>query len=86
MSAINDGGPAFPVPACVEQVDVHSIQHPPYPGMSLRDYFAAQALAGLVSIPEWAEAAQGIEECAIYVAHDAYALADAMLAARSAPR
>lgn len=36
MSNTNDGGPAFPG----EDADKH------YRGMSLRDYFAAQAMAG----------------------------------------
>jgi hypothetical protein len=46
MSEINDGGPAFPLPpanmpGCVP-FDGHT-------GMSLRDWFAGQALAGLSS-------------------------------------
>lgn len=35
---INDGGPAFPTPAGVQHND----------GMTLRDYFAAAALQGLL--------------------------------------
>jgi hypothetical protein len=45
MSKDNDGGPAFPRSA-----------NPPYNsfanGMSLRDYFAGQALAGLLACPD----------------------------------
>lgn len=37
---MNDGGPAFPI---VETENRHSV----YPGMSLRDYFAARAIGGL---------------------------------------
>ena len=40
MSKQNDGGPAFPV------ADLSKTQ---CPGMSLRDYFAGQALAGLLA-------------------------------------
>ena len=67
--ATNDGGPAFP---CVGEGVGDPMYHDP--GMTLRDYFAGQALAGvMVASPEggwcgWA--------------HDAYKLADAMLAAR----
>jgi hypothetical protein len=47
MSAINDGGPAFPFPDIVNaNGDVQSGCN----GMSLRDWFAGQALAGLMTI------------------------------------
>ena len=64
MSApIKDGGSAFPVMYCSE-------------GMSLRDYFAGQALAGMM----------GHKDCSAWtvneVSSDCYAHADAMLAAR----
>jgi hypothetical protein len=39
----NDGGPAFPVDAPNDPCIVKN------PGMSLRDYFAGQALAGLMA-------------------------------------
>lgn len=39
----NDGGPAFPV------TFEHSEATSEKPGMSLRDYFAGQALAGLLA-------------------------------------
>lgn len=69
----NDGGPAFPVP------DSHcpngQVQYGSY-GMSLRDYFAGQALAGLLTQP--AEDEYG-PKC---FAEAAYEMADAMLAAR----
>lgn len=62
---INDGGPAFPV-----EVNYRNL------GMSLRDWFAGQALAGSLAgepgshlIPE-------------RLAPDCYAFADAMIAAR----
>lgn len=74
MSApINDGGPAFPVP------DSH------YPngqtqygasGMSLRDWFAGQAMTGFIS------ASTGRDVLAKLSADMCYQMADAMLAAR----
>ncbi|MBO9333203.1 hypothetical protein GHR37_29190 [Achromobacter xylosoxidans] len=77
MSTINDGGPAFPnVPdGAGDKWNNWDM------GMTLRDYFAAKALAGI-------EASQGnggnfistVEK----VAARAYELADAMLAARGA--
>lgn len=55
-----------------------------HPGMSLRDYFAGQALPsviGMIGIPE--DAPDDLWDAAI--ARQAYALADAMLVARKAP-
>tara|TARA_S200002703_G_scaffold73209_2_gene63192 strand:+ start:254 stop:451 length:198 start_codon:yes stop_codon:yes gene_type:complete len=60
-----DGGEAFPV-----SNGVHTVF-----GMSLRDYFAGQALVGLVSPP-------GTGDLVKIYAADAYALADAMLEER----
>ena len=61
------GGPAFPRPG-----DFH-----PQFGMTLRDYFAAKAMQGIVSDPDLA---MGMEK----VAEWAYQQADAMLKAREA--
>lgn len=83
MSKTNDGGTAFPLP---EKLYEHSVIEP-Y-GMSLRDYFAAQALAG-----DWA--AQGDDAGGVYVdqspqdglelrAQLYYRMADAMIKAREA--
>ena len=68
---IDDGGPAFPLvePATECNVSV---------GMSLRDYFAAKAMVvGLAETNEYLD-----EHWRMGVALDAYAMADAMLAAR----
>jgi hypothetical protein len=65
---INDGGPAFPAP--MNGPDGRT-QH----GMTLRDYFAGQALAGFCAVPDrynWL-----CDDAAF-----AYKIADAMLAAR----
>jgi len=78
---INDGGGAFPGPS-----DYRQDGSPIYmgqTGMTLRDYFAGQALAGwLASYGENMEhpSANGTIET---VAKHAYEMADAMLAARS---
>lgn len=73
MSDIDTGGPAFPL---AESEKLHAES-----GMTLRDYFAAAALSGLLSGPcsktgvpmtEWFDCPQ-----------HAYALADAMIAARN---
>lgn len=64
MSAINDGGPAFPIPSGGQ----------PQPGMSLRDWFAGQALAGMLGDPD----RSGTSD---QYAHDSVDMADATLAA-----
>ena len=66
---INHGGPAFP-----SEGEGHG--NPKYhsPGMTLRDWFAGQALAGLL--------AESMHDCGPEgIAHDCYLYADAMIAA-----
>ena len=64
MSTIETGGPAFP----------RDHAHDGHNGLSLRDYFAAKAMQGLIV---------GVEKPRTgYIAIAAYAMADAMLAAR----
>lgn len=77
MSAINDGGPAFPSESYDAEVDMDTIK----PGMSLRDWFAGQALAGQLAFSphDSFEKLHKPDE----VAERMYAFADAMLAARS---
>ena len=76
MSAPNDGGPAFPIPGIIG-ADNNFIELP-IQGMSLRDWFAGQALAGFcanpVGISNWSP--EGISQ-------DAYRIADAMLVERT---
>jgi hypothetical protein len=69
---IDDGGPAFPS----EQgyTPEHGWNQSWEPGMSLRDYFAGQMLAGMISENEW------YAQSATTVAMRAYQLADAMIA------
>lgn len=77
----NNGGAAFPLmPPCdMEGASAHGY---PYPeaGMTLRDYFAAHALAGLL-VRNWADEATGRTPDNVQElwAAGAYAMADAML-------
>lgn len=68
---INDGGPAFPVTAEQSPSGQFALS-----GMSLRDWFAGQALAGMMACTD----CSGTEA---EFAASAYRNADAMLAARS---
>ncbi len=45
MTTINDGGPAFPM----SYDNSLAYTYPSHKGMTLRDWFAGQALAGLLS-------------------------------------
>ncbi len=63
------GGPAFPTSQDVTEMT---------PGMSLRDYFAADALNGFLANPK----CYGGASTPALFARDAYMLADAMLKAR----
>jgi hypothetical protein len=73
MSAIRDnGGPAFPVIGAAGESD--------YAGMSLRDYFAAKAMQGLViAASNNASWSRDIDQ---WAPSKAYEIADAMLKAR----
>ena len=70
---INDGGPAFPHFKFTENGKVEIC---PQGGMSLRDYFAGQALAGMMAHDQ-TSSWQDYE-----VAGDCYVYADAMIKAR----
>lgn len=74
---MSSGGSAFPNPEFVEEMPRGSRVRHAQPGMTLRDYFAAKALAGMAANPHW-EPTHGEAE----TAKAAYKLADAMLAAR----
>ncbi len=75
MSKIDDGGPAFP--------PMHDPNHHVF-GMTLRDYFAAQAMPQIFHAVGFKAVAKvgGIEGSGI-IAIAAYELADAMIEARS---
>ena len=69
---IEDGGPAFPC----ETYGLKNGKETTIPtnGMTLRDWFAGQALAGLVQNGQYASG---------QIAQSAYSFADAMLSARN---
>lgn len=69
---IGDGGSAFPVVIPQANIGWNS-------GMTLRDYFAAKAMQGALSGNHPITLAN---DCETWVAEAAYAIADAMLAAR----
>jgi hypothetical protein len=83
----NNTPSAFPTPGRVELRDVpapskggtwHEHKIPSKDGMTLRDYFAAQAIAGAAS-----DVVEPIEQETIdVIARNAYAVAEAMLRAR----
>jgi len=74
MTNANDGGPAFPFKDEDGQGGFHQ-----NPGMTLRDWFAGQAVNGILLDPQHGDQAQGNPgQAAIW----AYSVADAMLAAR----
>ena len=76
MATIKDGGPAFAAVAAGPAGDVYES-----PGMTLRDWFAGQALAGMMANPSVFDGDdRSIKACA----PQCYAVADAMLAAREA--
>jgi hypothetical protein len=70
VSAVNDGGQAFPSAALFDQAIVDT------KGMTMRDWFAGQALAGMMAHKDSAKWTRN------EVAGDCYAYADAMLKAR----
>lgn len=75
MDNINDGGPAFPLQSIGPDFA------PGYAGMTLRDYFAAKAMQGLVS-GHFAKYGHEDYWPRPEIASEAYEIADAMLAAR----
>ncbi len=87
MSGLNDGGPAFPYVQMSEATG-QPINGCFNSGMTLRDWFAGQALAGLLANPtvrEWDAAAseQGDPDALVQVcALMTYKQADAMLSER----
>ncbi len=77
MSAVDDGGAAFPI--TLGQIRDQCDGHGAMTGMTLRDYFAGQAAVYA------ADTIRCYKVSPEEVAANAYALADAMLAERAKP-
>jgi hypothetical protein len=91
---IDDGGPAFPWHS-----DGMAEHYPPSQGMTLRDYFAAKAIAALIPLEDLAMRSENMDDrtgfddqpwadqsdisYADRLAEDAYIIAEAMLAVRN---
>jgi hypothetical protein len=81
---VDDGGPAFPRPASVQTTYDYkgrerTLTREAQDGLSLRDYFAAKAMAGLLADSE-------MKGSPAHFAEYAYEYADAMLAQRQKER
>jgi hypothetical protein len=76
MSDTNTGGPAFPLPSHTRKWDDAKKEYQQDEGMTLRDYFAAKAMQGLIN----EQSLKSYEAVAV----EAYKQADAMLKARDA--
>lgn len=77
MNTIDNGGPAFPQHGWSKDPDVRKyMQQSGNLGMTLRDYFAAKAMQGIIACPTARN--MHAQECADL----SYEMADAMLKAR----
>ena len=77
MSNTNTGGPAFPAPTTKPLENY-------YPGISVRDYFAAKAMQGFLMDDALHKEASTAKEWLKSIADASYEMADAMLKAREA--
>lgn len=75
MSTQPDNPPAFPGKLLVDAVMQHHKEWKHHPGMTLRDWMAGQALAGMIGTVNSQKAADSL-------APACYIMADAMLRAR----
>lgn len=76
----NDGGPAFPSGEVEDNFNEN--KHAMFTGMSLRDWFAGQALVGLAGMDLTSLKNEEPDVVLALMARSAYVLADAMLAER----
>lgn len=74
-----DGGPAFPQATAIDPEDGYTL----HGGMSLRDWFAGQALAGALAADPDAPEGTTEQQDADAISAAAYLFADAMLKARA---
>ena len=80
----HDGGPAFPIPDERDPVTGEGIIQGSS-GMSLRDWFAGQAVVACIQkcVPQECDTGENMEQM---FARKAFLVADAMLAARAAAK
>lgn len=78
VSRMSDGGQAFPMASGGGEFGLR-----PVAGMTLRDYFAGQALAGMVNIIDWYNLPDTRIRVIDHCTGAAYKIADSMLAARN---
>ncbi|WP_017521983.1 hypothetical protein ACQCLI_18275 [Pseudomonas nitroreducens] len=78
--------PAFPIPGQTYAFPEGSFTENTNYGMTLRDYFAAKALQGMLANGDWVDrmATRSGLEADVCASKAAYEVADAMLAARDA--
>ncbi|MDE2232968.1 MAG: hypothetical protein KGJ90_02440 [Patescibacteria group bacterium] len=83
----NTGGPAFPYEDVLKRINGKVTSWDVYSGMSLRDYFAAKALEGLLAAGLGVRTSTDTQS---YIPADmatvSYFYADAMLAERTKPQ
>ena len=75
----DDGGPAFPGPYVNEDKSLEVLWK--QQGMTLRDYFAAKAMQGMLANPKLQE--QILKAGQSWIEESAWAVADAMIKERS---
>jgi hypothetical protein len=80
MSNTNTGGPAFPISEA--HFSNGMLKQEAEYGMTLRDYFAAKAMQGMLSNPKLQE--QILAAGQSWIEESAWTVADAMLKAREA--
>ena len=86
MEGKDTGGPAFPgkqkaLMIQAEHREIASQYEIEHNGMTLRDYFAAKAMQGLIGCSDWRESMDE-HNASDFTAFSAYVMADAMLKAR----
>lgn len=82
MTELPHGGPAFPLPFRPSDWDAEIDFTIPFPGMSLRDYFAGQAIGHISAYAMADQWGKSGPEWRFAAAQEAYKFADAMLEAR----
>ena len=81
MSDIKDGGPAFPVPEGEDKYGDVQRMEPGHRGMSLRDWFAGQAVMG-ICVDARQDQSPLTKKAIPAISEMAYLIADAMIAQR----